>query len=45
MNNVREVNNDILKDWLVFSEDTISSISYVKDKKNLFVLRRFLKGA
>lgn len=34
MNNLREVNNDILKDWLLFREDDISSLSCEEDKKH-----------
>ena len=34
MNNFREVNDDILKDWLDFREDTVSSITSAEDKKH-----------
>lgn len=35
MNNFREVNeDDILKNWLDFREDTISSIASAEDKKH-----------
>ena len=34
MSNLREVNDDILKDWLDFREDTIASLSCVEDKKH-----------
>ena len=35
MNNFREVNeDDILRDWLDFREDTISSIASKEDKKH-----------
>lgn len=35
MKNLREVNDDILKDWLLFREDTISSLNSEEDKKTL----------
>ena len=34
MNNFREVNDDILKDWLDFREDFISSLASEEDKKH-----------
>ena len=34
MNNFREVNDDILKDWLLFREDAISSLTSEEDKKH-----------
>ena len=34
MNNLREVNDDILKDWLQFREDEISSLSCDKDRNH-----------
>ncbi len=34
MNNLREVNDDILKDWLDFREDAISSLASEEDKKH-----------
>jgi hypothetical protein len=34
MKNLREVNDDILKDWLLFREDTISSLNSEEDKKH-----------
>lgn len=34
MNNLREVNDDILKDWLMFREEEISSLSCDEDKKH-----------
>ena len=34
MKNLREVNDDILKDWLLFREDTISSLTSKEDKKH-----------
>lgn len=34
MKNLREVNDDILKDWLLFREDTISSLKSEEDKKH-----------
>lgn len=34
MKNLREVNDDILKDWLMFREEEISSLSCDDDKKH-----------
>ena len=34
MSNLREVNDDILKDWLDFREDTIASLTCAEDKKH-----------
>lgn len=34
MVNFREVNNDILKDWLLFKEEESSSLSCKEDKKH-----------
>ena len=34
MKNLREVNDDILKEWLMFREEEISSLSYDEDKKH-----------
>lgn len=34
MNNLREVKDDILKDWLMFREDEISSLTCEEDKKH-----------
>lgn len=34
MKNLREVNDDILKDWLLFREDAISSLTSEEDKKH-----------
>lgn len=34
MNNLREVNDDILKDWLEFREAAISSLASEEDKKH-----------
>ena len=34
MNNLREVNDDILKDWLLFREDEISTLSCDEDRKH-----------
>ena len=34
MYNLREVNNDILKNWLLFREDEISSLTCAEDKKH-----------
>lgn len=35
MSNLREVNDDILNDWLLFREDEISSLTCAEDKKHL----------
>lgn len=34
MNNSREVNEDILRDWFNFREDAISSLASAEDKKH-----------
>lgn len=34
MSNLREVNDDILKDWLEFREDAIASLTCAEDKKH-----------
>lgn len=34
MSNLREVNDDILKDWLLFREDEIASLKTDEDKKH-----------
>lgn len=34
MSNLREVNDDILKGWLDFREDTIASLTSTEDKKH-----------
>ena len=34
MNNLREVNDDILKDWLMFREDEIATLSCDEDRKH-----------
>ena len=34
MNNLREVNDDLLKDWLLFREDEISSLSCDEDRNH-----------
>lgn len=48
MSNLREVNDDILKDWLEFREDTISSIASEEDKKHFIcfeeISERILKN-
>lgn len=48
MNNFREVNDDILKDWLDFREDTIASLTCSEDKKHFIcfeeILERILKN-
>lgn len=34
MKNLREVNDDILKDWLLFREEDLSSLTCDEDKKH-----------
>ncbi len=34
MNNFREVNDDILREWILFREDVLSSITCDEDRKN-----------
>ena len=34
MNNLREVNDDILKDWLMFREEDLCSLTCVEDRKH-----------
>ena len=34
MNNLREVNDDILKDWLMFREDDLCSLTCDEDRKH-----------
>lgn len=34
MNSLREVNDDILKDWLMFRENDIASLGCAEDKKH-----------
>jgi hypothetical protein len=35
MNNLRNVNDDIIKDWLLFRDETIYTILNSEDKKHL----------
>lgn len=35
MNNFREVNDDILKEWLMFREDDLASLTCDEDRKHL----------
>lgn len=48
MSNLREVNDDILKDWLDFREDTIASLTCAEDKKHFIyfdeISERILKN-
>mgnify|MGYP001028796294 CR=1 FL=1 len=44
MNNLREINNDILKDWLEFREETLYCTLSAEDKSTSSILMRFLKG-
>ena len=34
MNNLREVRDDLLKDWLLFREDELSSLTCEEDRKH-----------
>ena len=34
MSNLREVNDDILKDWLMFREDDLCSLTCDEDRKH-----------
>ena len=34
MNNFREVNDDILREWILFREDVLSSITCDEDRKH-----------
>ena len=34
MNNLREVKDDLLKDWLLFREDKLSSLTCEEDRKH-----------
>ena len=34
MNNFREVNDDILNEWILFRKDELASITYDEDKKH-----------
>lgn len=43
MGNLRKINADILKDWLLFIEKEISSLTCAEDKNNKFILMIFLK--
>ena len=36
MSNLREVKDDLLKDWLLFREDEISTLSCEEDRKHWF---------
>ena len=36
MNNLREVKDDLLKDWLLFREDEIASLTCDEDKHHWF---------
>lgn len=43
MNNFREVNDDILKDWLDFRKDSIASLTCAEDKKHFIFISTTLK--
>ena len=35
MSNLRQVNDDILRDWMIFRDETISSLRTSEDRKHL----------
>ena len=35
MSNLRQVNEDILRDWMIFRDETISSVRTSEDRKHL----------
>lgn len=35
MSNLRKVNEDILRDWMIFRDETISSVQSSEDRKHL----------
>ena len=43
MKNFREVNDDILKDWLLFREEDLSSLKCDEDKKHWIYLDEISK--
>ena len=43
MSNFREVNNDILRDWLSFREETIFGKLTEENKNIIFILMKFVK--
>lgn len=44
MSNFRKVNDDILrKEWILFREDTLFSITCDEDKKHWVILMKFLR--
>ena len=47
MNNLREVKEDLLKDWITYREETILAISNEEDKKHVIryddITERILK--
>ena len=43
MSNFREVNDDILRDWLSFREETILVDLLKKIKNIIFILMKFVK--
>ena len=42
MNNLREIKNDLLKDWLLFRGDEISTLSCDEDRKHWVYFRYFI---
>lgn len=43
MNNLREVNNDILKDWLNFKKEDLCSLTCDEDRKHYIYFEKILK--
>ena len=43
MNNLREVNDDILKDWFIYRDEDISALKSDEDKNIRFILMKYLK--
>ena len=42
MNNFREVNDDILRDWLSFREEMVLGTLTIEEKNTLFILMKFV---
>ena len=44
MSNLRQVNDDILRDWMIFRDETISSLRTSEDRKHLIYFDSILKS-
>ena len=44
MNNLREVNNNILKNWLMFKEEDLCSLTCAEDKKHFVYFDEICKN-